>query len=217
MCTYRRACPYSAYEYFMELLKISMYLREFQRGLLHRHLHHPLLLLVRMLGKIKISGLLLILAFSLSYKLKKHPAFPPTPRQGLVVEVEFPSSSASSCLSLQNGRKNIFFSCIYLPCVYLLYWGHWPNFLCMPHCHVWDVEVRLQLGVLFLRLFPPCCLRQWDLGLADEAKLFGQWASLVMGLQVNITVLAFLSSLFSFWDGISLWVPSWPETLCRPV
>lgn len=109
MCTYRRACPYSAYEYFMELLKISMYLREFQRGLLHRHLHHPLQLLVRMLGKIKISGLLLILAFSLSYKLKKHPAFPPTPRQGLVVEVEFPSSSASSCLSLQNGRKNIFF------------------------------------------------------------------------------------------------------------
>lgn len=146
MCIYRRACPYSAYEYFMELLKISMYLREFQRGLLHRHLHHPLQLLVRMLGKIKISGLLLILAFSLSYKLKKHPAFPPTPRQGLVVEVEFPSSSASSCLSLQNGRKNIFFHVFICP-VYIFFIEDIGPIFYVCHtvtCEMWRSDFNLE-------------------------------------------------------------------------
>lgn len=50
-----------------------MYLREFQSGLIYRHLHHPLQFLVCMLGKSKGSGLLLVLDFSLSSKLRKQP------------------------------------------------------------------------------------------------------------------------------------------------
>lgn len=52
-----------------------MYLREFQSGLIYRHLHHPLQFLVCMLGKSKGSGLLLVLDFSLSSKLRKQPNF----------------------------------------------------------------------------------------------------------------------------------------------